>query len=405
MKKLKQILFRDGKGDIAIEALFGLIIFILAYMGVLMFSTLMRLEATTQYAVDQVAKEVSQYYYVLEKTDLLLDEPGKVDVNDTDSLIENGNNAISGLSALMGSSVSGSDTAQIAENAKSFGRDANAVYETIKAGDWGTQLTNIMSLTLNGVTDRIFGKVIAGPVCKMLFEKYIPADDPDEYFRNYGIEDGMDGLDFTYSTFIQDGYTINVVLIYKLNLKNLTFGIFDKDIYIRQVGSTQAWIHYLNDKNDEITLWDIEGNFPRGKEIVAYIENNYGESIAPGVGFDAYDAANNTLTEVHTIDLYDTTCINEDGSLNSSILKQRFQGYANKSRKHLDKVQEGAVINVNGEEIALTGQEKHQLVIVLPKEAEEFSDDIEIIKSKIREDNGNYDLDNIIIAYEMKGKN
>lgn len=398
MKKLKQILFRDGRGDIAIEALFGLIVFILAYMGVLMFSSLMRIEATTQYAVDQVAKEVSQYYYVLDRADLLLDKPSTVDITPSDKALENGYEAISGLATLMDSDLS--DPSSVVDQVNTVGSNANAVYETLKGNDWGEQITNVLSLTIDSVMDKAFGKFIAGPICKMLFEKYIPAEDPNEYFKSYGIEQGMADLDFTYSTFLQDGYTINVVLVYKLNLKDLTFGMFDKDVYIRQVGSTQAWVYYKDDKNDEQTLWDIESFEDRGKGLVAALENNYGESIAPGVGFDAYDASSKTLTEIQTLDLYDTACVIDGKELDTKILRQRLQSKANNARKDLNRVKAGTVINVNGEEITLTGEERHQLVIVMPEEAKsQFGSDIEKVRSEL----GDYGVD-IVIEYKYQGK-
>lgn len=398
MKKLKQILFRDGRGDIAIEALFGLIVFILAYMGVLMFSSLMRIEATTQYAVDQVAKEVSQYYYVLDRANLLPNKPSTVDITPSDKALENGYEAISGLATLMDSDLS--DPSSVVDQVNTVGSNANAVYETLKGNDWGEQITNVLSLTIDSVMDKAFGKFIAGPVCKMLFEKYIPAEDPNEYFKSYGIEQGMADLDFTYSTFLQDGYTINVVLVYKLNLKDLTFGMFDKDVYIRQVGSTQAWVYYKDDKNDEQTLWDIESFEDRGKGLVAALENNYGESIAPGVGFDAYDASSKTLTEIQTLDLYDTACVIDGKELDTKILRQRLQSKANNARKDLNRVKAGTVINVNGEEITLTGEERHQLVIVMPEEAKsQFGSDIEKVRSEL----GDYGVD-IVIEYKYQGK-
>lgn len=371
-------------------------------MGVLMFSSLMRLEATTQYAVDQVAKEVSQYYYVIEKTGLLPDQPETLSVENADELIGKSEETISGLSTLMGDVSSGADAGTIVSDVESLGQNTDAIYNTIKSTDWKTEITNVLRLTVKSAADKAFGKIVAGPVCKMLFEKYIPADDADEFFKNHGVENGMADLDFTYSTFIQDGFSINVVLVYKLNLKDLTFGMFDKDIYIKQVGSTQAWVHYKNKKNTEATFWDIESWGDRGETGIAQLENQYGDSVDPGVGFDAYDSSTGTLTELHTIDLYDTNCIDKDGKLDEKKFKQRLQGYANITRHDLDKVKEGKVIKVNGQEVTLTGKEKHQLVIVLPEEAKkDYGTQIENIKSQL----GDYSLDGIIIEYKEKGKN
>ena len=233
MKWLKQVK-RNEKGDIAIEALLGLIVFILGFMAVLMFSMLIRLEASTQYAVDQVAKEVSQYYYIVEKAGLLPDSSApQPDTTVINNNMNNAKDAIGDMQKLAGSLNSGNydnilgQIDAVGSNAEDAVNSAKKLKSGISGTDWNEQLGIILNLTVKSGTNRLVGCLIADPICSMLFPKYISASDLDAYLKANGIEDGKDGLHFERSTFLADGYTINVVLNYKVNLKALTFGMYD----------------------------------------------------------------------------------------------------------------------------------------------------------------------------------
>jgi hypothetical protein len=83
----------------------------------------------------------------------------------------------------------------------------------------------------------------------MLMPKYISGnlDETNTYLESVGIENGLEGVDFTYSSLLQDGRSINVVAVYKLNTKKLTFGLLDMNLCFKQTASTAAWIEPKGD--------------------------------------------------------------------------------------------------------------------------------------------------------------
>lgn len=417
MKRITQ--FRqEESGDIAIEALLGLIVFILGVMAVLMFSMIMRLEATTQYAVDQVAKEVSEYYYIVEKSGILPNSPvEQKDATGVNNAIEKGNDAISQFESLY-SSASNFDTSNITSSFKDVKDDANAAVNSAKAlknqitsTDWKEQLTILLQMTLHSGTDRIKGYVIANPVCSMLFPKYISTSDLDDYLKKNGIVDGKNGLHFENSSFLSDGYTINVVLNYKINLKQMTFGMYDGDIYVQQTACTAAWVHYKGaelettmEENIKESIWDLPA-VVRGEKFVEVLkaEGTYGESVDAGVGFDMYDADGNVLTQVKSMNFYGTkaTTKNEDGSytLNEAEMKAMLRNHINAAKNSKKKMEASRKFKVNGEEQTLPEDAKYQLVLVVPEEAKEFDGEI-----KNMVDTLNKDGVTVKIVYKDKAK-
>ncbi len=58
---------QNERGSFTIEAILSLSIFMFAFMAIVSLATIAKVESTTQYAIDQVAKEVAQYYYIAER--------------------------------------------------------------------------------------------------------------------------------------------------------------------------------------------------------------------------------------------------------------------------------------------------------------------------------------------------
>ena len=82
------------------------------------------------------------------------------------------------------------------------------------------------------------------------FPKYLTEGDVDEYLKDYGIVHGLNDLDFGDSSLLDDGRSIKIAVVYKVNTKRLTFGLVDTDIMLRQVAITAAWVT-PNNASDE----------------------------------------------------------------------------------------------------------------------------------------------------------
>ena len=129
----------------------------------------------------------------------------------------------------------------------------------------------------------LVSRVIAQPLCKALLPKYITQqDDASAVLEKMGVVNGLDGLDFSLSTFLMDQRTINVVLVYEIDVKG--FGIFDQKLIVKQTASTAAWLAdtegvKLSDVASKTSAWQ-KSDMERGKDYVSELQ---GENPHQGV--------------------------------------------------------------------------------------------------------------------------
>lgn len=391
--------FRQSEsGDIGIEALLGLVFFILAFMGVLMFSTLMQLQAKTQYAANQTAKEVSQYFYVIDRMGLLPSKPfSTANPSNANQLIQDGEkfgNALTGFFSNTQSAASSTNFDQLENslgNLKQNGSNLEGSYQDLKntltGTDWKSEFKLIISMTKSVVADKLAGRLIADPLCRAVFPKYMMVDDVDEYLKACGVEAGMDGMFFGESSLLSnDGYTINVVVEYCVNLKALTFGMYDDNVYIKQTACTAAWVHYddttisqeveyTGDTESAESYWNLNAT-QRGKMFVDELKNKggYGVGISGKKGYDIYDESSNTFTEVHSISVYKSkvTTVDEDGNytLNEAMLKTYIRQYVREAENNTANLTEGKTFKLtDGSEKTVAKDPNYRVVLVFPAEA------------------------------------
>ena len=245
---------RNEQGAIAIEAVLGITVFLLAMISIMFVSLIVRVEARMQYAADQTAKEISSYYYVVDAVGLTK-YIGKSIADSKE--IEDLNNAINGIIDFSGDVKNASsmdikiDTPENAVNTVKEGKEtaqqlyasASNMYDQIKV--LGEDPIGNLKAVLQLFGQSAAQRFLAPFLCKALLPKYISSggESADEYLKKYGVVDGVDGLNYDQSCFLfDDGRTIRVVVIFKLNTKSLTFGLIDTDMVFRQVAVTAAWV-------------------------------------------------------------------------------------------------------------------------------------------------------------------
>ena len=244
---------RNEAGAIAIEASLGIFFFLLSICCIMFFSQFARLESKMQYAVSQTAKELSMYYYVLSAlgldeytTNVPQDDKDRVDLNNTiEALsdfmgdVDDAANIEWDFSSLEKAFESGKNGKETAEELYGSG---SKLLEQLKV--IGEDPVGKIKVILRMIVSSGFKKhVIAPLLCRELLPKYLTGGekDIDEYLKNYGVENGINDLDFSYSSLLDDGRSIRIAVVYKVNTKKLTFGLIDSDIILRQVAVTAAW--------------------------------------------------------------------------------------------------------------------------------------------------------------------
>lgn len=311
---------KGEKGSFTVEAILSLSIFMFAFVTIVSLATVAKIESTTQYAIDQTAKEISKYTYIASRANLLVHpkDSAEATVDSIDEAVQSmydfsdvlssstGGNGVTlsseGLSDML-SGMSGDDF-------KSITASAQNVYNSFAPlmSDPKGAITALAQVVAQKGGSALVSRVIAQPLCKALLPKYITQqDDASAVLEKMGVVNGLDGLDFSLSTFLMDQRTINVVLVYEIDVKG--FGIFDQKLIVKQTASTAAWLAdtegvKLSDVASKTSAWQ-KSDMERGKDYVSELQGeNPHQGVKNGVGVDLYDQDSNTFTAVHSMNVF-----------------------------------------------------------------------------------------------------
>lgn len=406
---------RSEEGLFTIEAILSLSIFMFAFMAIINLATIAKVESTTQYAIDQVAKEIAQYYYIAERVGIANTRTGGVEEIDgaiqaimdfsdkSTSVASNYTNATSNnLSGILEQySDIENDVNEITAAAENVYNSFGPIWEDPKG-----VVSSLATMMISGVGNEIFTRIIAQPICKALVPKYITSGgDANVTLERMGIIGGLDGLDFRMSSFLTDQRSINIVLVYRIKVNG--FGIFDDELVIKQTASTAAWVTGvpLKTVNETTSTWE-KSDFERGKDFVDIIQGETpGKAVAGGVGIDLYDQDTNTFTSVHSMNVFSASYSDyqkvaakgndpRNYSLKKNKIKATVKQYANTLLKNVSKA--GDNIKLEDGTDCQTAREdvRHrtaEIILVVPEEAKANSNNLAVlneIAAEIEEETG-----------------
>lgn len=334
---------KSNRGVISVEASISLTIFIFAFLCITSLTTLVRAESKIQYALNQTAKEFSQYTYILYRAGIY-DTSEEVKTKSVDELIQETSdftNMLKSKSSEYQSSTSSSTDSlideinKVSEDAQSIVTAGQSLFQKYKgAMDNPTTIVNeLYSVFKSEVKNTVVSKVVGPLACQLLMPKYL-GDDPDEYLKNIGIENGMNGLNFSLSTVLEDGKTINFTVVYTINYDIPLIG--ERKMTMKQTASTAAWDARKKLSQISVDVWD-EAPVKRGQKIVDEVrKQNMALAVdeKENVGFDLYDKNTNTFTGIMSLDTSMATYItNSNGEI---ILNKNT--YVNKLRQEINSL-------------------------------------------------------------------
>lgn len=184
---------RDGeKGSITLEASIFLVLFIVFYMAMMGLIRIARAQVILQYAANETAREISQYSYVLTKTGIVEKR------NSTASRAAAFQGKISNLMTdieKVGQILStGEELGELPETIQQTGQHAQSVF-----GDPDALMEDMFSVVKTKGADMLSDFVIEQLVENVVKEQVenMSSKSADAYLKDLGIEDGMDGLDFS----------------------------------------------------------------------------------------------------------------------------------------------------------------------------------------------------------------
>lgn len=402
------------RGSFTIEAILSLTTFMFAFMTIVSWATIAKVESTTQYAIDQIAKEVAQYYYVAERLELTNTTPTSDKAKEVDDTIDafltftnTTSTTASQYSNFSASSVmDGIDLAGIRNDAAAIVSSGEALYNSASAlmDDPVGVLKAMATMMAQTAVNETASRLITQPICKALMPRYLTnggdRGDADALLKRLGVVDGMDGLNFGMSSFLRDQRSVNVVLVYQIKVNG--FGFFDDTLVIRQTASTAAWVkgRSISEAVSDTSKWTNPDVLMRGKE---YVQDERGadkeRGVAPGVGVTLYDQDTNTFTSVHSMNVffpsyskYQGAAGDEANIANYEFKKSGIKRTAKEYCKNLAsavgkigdsiKMDDGTELMVPRESIASRNCE---MVLIVPLEVKDREDCVQLLAEIAKE--------------------
>ena len=323
---------KESGGSYSIEGALALTIFTACMMALISILSVIKVEAEVQDALDETAMELSQYSYVLGRTEFLKDAAEE---------------KLNGLGLLLEFDEKGSSDLSL-----------------------------------------------AGPAAaKLLTRQNFAREDVDGWLKRQGVVEGYGGLDFRDTQVLMDGKTIIIAVTYDLKIQS--YGLFDKVLHQRAAAvtygllPTDSALKAMHSKNTaESSVWQ-ESNFVRGKYFANEIRDaaQYGKAVKPGQGIDLYDAASGTYVEVESMNVFLPTYSNLQGSVSgqkdgssfadpasyvprSDQIEKALFGYAKNLNKDISKL--GKEVELADESVADAVTPKRKiLILIVPEEIAE----------------------------------
>lgn len=354
-----------SEGSYSIEGALALTIFTICLMALLSLLNVIKVEAEIHDAVHETAMELSQYSYVLGRTEYLKDVA---------------EDHVSGLKKLL----------------------------STEDGDYS-------DLALTGPA-----------VAKLLTRQNFARDNVDEWLTGQGIARGYEGLDFRDTQVLLDGKTIIVAVTYDLEIE--TYGLFDKVLHQRTAAATygllptDSALKAMRARPQETSVWQ-ETNFVRGRYFANEVRDaaQYGKAVKPGQGIDLFDAASGSYTEVESLNVFLPTYsalrnTGSDGDTgsggtasfadptsyvpNTDRIEKALFGYAKGLDQDISKLGKEVVL-ADESVVGTVPAEKKILILIVPEETARNEAILEVLKTTAAAAKTKYGV-TVELRYEQK---
>lgn len=346
------------RGSYTVEGALALTVFTICLMALLSILNVIKVEAEVEDALSETAMELSQYSYVMGRTEYLKD----------------------------------------------------AADEHLPA------LKKLLSLDgEKGFSDL----ALTGPaVAKLLVRENFARDNVDEWLKSQGVRGGYEGLDFRDTQILMDGKTITVAVTYDLDIQ--TYGLFSKTLHQRLAAvtygllPTDAALKAGHVKPAESTIWQ-ESNFVRGKYFANELRDagQYGAPVKPGQGIDLYDRATGTYMEVNSLNVFLPTYSSLETTTDRSAfadaasyvprvdeIEKALFGYTKGLTKDISKLG-GEVVMADGSSVEAVPAKRKVLVLILPEETPQNKAVSAVLQKAAGEAKARHGVD-VELRYEQK---
>ena len=250
------------RGFITVEASLILMIFITAYIALLSMLNVYRAYTGIQNAINQTAKQVSEYAYIAKK--LGVHNIGKTASDNAGEFAEKTKKMLNTIQVFFEASANGLENAtdvtssildegseqypeDIISQMSSVGKSAQEIYDAGQAmhtsvtdyfSDEKAIFNGILAVIKDGAYDAV-KLAVAMPISRTVTNKYLQGF-PEGYFEKLGVQGGKNGINYWGSSFFLDMQSIEISATYKMRIP-LPF--VDKvNFTLKNTASTRAWI-------------------------------------------------------------------------------------------------------------------------------------------------------------------
>lgn len=364
------------RGAVVVEAVISMTTFIFAILVILSVADIAYVQSKMAVALNSAAREISQYCFLYYK--FQLDEANASLSEGTEEAQKTVEDTVAGLGQMMDSfGEAGSDFEEgnfisavdsLADGADSANRTVSNLARDI-AEDPRAFLVGMGKLAGREVTEA--AKVYLGQIMARAFMsknlKSFAGDDPDAFLRRLHVADGMDGLDFQYTSLMAYGSSNEIQLVCTYQVEVVRLLNTDFTFTFRQTARTLAW----GDGVSLVTprsIWTSMAPAARGKHIVGEEKKGYAYTSS-GHGFDAYvnSWGRNEFVTITSMDPTSGSYQEVDGILGrlSKNFDDMYAGVAD--------LGDSVTVTGSGGEVTLDSDpatRSYQIVLVLPQETD-----------------------------------
>lgn len=247
--------FIDQRGSASIEASISLTLFIFFIITIYSFVNFCRAQALIQTAINESAKEISQYSYLykitgLQKYEILLNHKADESTTKTDKVIDSMGQLYDTFSSIASSNLTpGEIDASTFSDIKQQTSDLSNNIEVLMSDPKGLMM-GFAALAGQKIIEEGKSQLVA-ELAKTLSLKNIELknvqnkeiiQNADDRLKSLGIENGLAGLDFSNSTIFPNGSSdINITVQYSVKILQL-LPVKSEAVFC-QTASTRGWLY------------------------------------------------------------------------------------------------------------------------------------------------------------------
>lgn len=365
------------RGAVVVEAILSMTAFMFAILIILSIADIAYTQSKMAVALNSAAKEISQYCFLYYK--FQLDDANASLSEGTEDAEKSVEDTVDGLGQMMdsfGGAGSDFEEGKFDDAINQLQAGADAANQTVSnladqiAEDPKAFAIGMGKLAGREVTEA--AKVFLGQVMAKAFMsknlKSFSDDDPDAFLRRLHVVDGMDGLDFQYTSLMAYGSSNEIQLVCTYRVRVVQLLNTDFNFTFRQTAKTLAW----GDGASLVTprsIWTSMAPAARGKYIVGKEKEGY-TYTSSGNGYDTYvnSGGKNEFVTITSLDPTSASYQDADSIKNrlSKNFDDMYAGVAN-LESPITVTQNGSETTVESDPATRT----YQIVLVLPEGTDE----------------------------------